>query len=112
MVIPLREIILLAYIRKTIVYERNYSGKERIFTTEQQKKDKEYLDHLYSLATGKSGIEVYIITCNGKVSQEAYDSLSKAQQFIRSRSDKPEMADEYVFISAANRYEIHPVTVK
>lgn len=70
------------------------------------------LNEYRQLAAGKTGIEVYIITCNGKVSQEAYGSLSKAQHFIESRSDKPEKADEYTFIAGANRYEIHPVSVK
>lgn len=109
--IPLHEIIGMAYVQASNEYDN-----EELFYDKKSLDEAFYkrqkLRQLYSLAAGKTSIEVYIITCNGKVSQQAYDSLSKAQHFIESRSDKPEKADEYTFIAGANKYEIHPVNVK
>ena len=60
---------------------------------------------------------VYLVTVNGKVSQEAYKTLDEAQEFIKSRLNsgaldiaRPE--GYYTVDSSGTRYEIHDVKVK
>lgn len=60
---------------------------------------------------------VYVVTVNDKISSEAYDSIEKAQAYIRKQSgiskyDRPFGKDEYVIIEENGyRYEIHDVKV-
>ena len=42
----------------------------------------------------------------GKVSCEAYKSLQEAQEFIESRSDKPEKVSGFIYESKNNHYLI------
>jgi hypothetical protein len=59
---------------------------------------------------------IYIVTVNGKISSEAYNTLEEAQDFIKGRIDynggwstKP----YYMVVEDnKNKYEIHDVTVK
>lgn len=61
-------------------------------------------------------MEVFIVQVNGKVSQEAYRTLSEAQAFITSRSgihfdiDKDAMNTTDPFTGTT--YEIHVVRVR
>ena len=59
---------------------------------------------------------IYIVTVNGKVSQEAYKTLEEAQEFIKSRiyyKDGWSMKPYYMVVEdTKNRYEIHDVRVK
>ena len=58
---------------------------------------------------------VYIVTVNGKISQEAYKTLEEAQDFIYSRTNEPKVTigeqHGYVVLTDDNnnRYEIHDV---
>ena len=60
--------------------------------------------------------EIFIVTVNGKVSQEAYSTLEEAQDFIHSRTgekSKKRGDSGYVIIEENGyRYEIHDVKVK
>lgn len=59
----------------------------------------------------------YIVTVNGKISQEAYKTLEEAQEFIYSRTNEPKgtigKQHGYVVLTdnKNNRYEIHDVRV-
>lgn len=58
---------------------------------------------------------IYIVTVNGKVSQEAYKTLEEAQQFIISRTGIANIIQDNYLIAEDtndNRYEIHDVKVK
>lgn len=59
---------------------------------------------------------IYIVTVNGKISQEAYDTLEKAQDFIHERTGELSFKrgdHGYVIIEKDGyRYEIHDVRVK
>lgn len=58
---------------------------------------------------------IYIVTVNGKVSQEAYSTLEEAQQFIIGRTGIADIISRnYVIVEDTNdnRYEIHDVRVK
>lgn len=59
---------------------------------------------------------IYLVTVNGKVSQEAYKTLEEAQDFIHSRTGEKssKRGDRgYVIIEENGmRYEIHDVKVK
>lgn len=59
---------------------------------------------------------VYVITVNGKISQEAYSTLEQAQDFIHSRTGEKSTKrgnSGYVIIEENGyRYEIHDVSVK
>lgn len=47
----------------------------------------------------------------GRISQEAYKTLSKAQNFIENRSDKPKKFTEYIYESTDNVYLIYKLTI-
>ena len=47
----------------------------------------------------------------GRVSSEAYPTLSKAQTFIESRFDKPEKFTEYIYESEENIYLIYQLKI-
>lgn len=54
----------------------------------------------------------YIVSVNGAVSSEGYDTLEKAQEFCENRLDKPEMVGNgWCFISEENVYTITDVVV-
>ena len=58
---------------------------------------------------------VYIVTVNGKVSQEAYKTLEEAQSFILSRVDLANISNRTGYMIAEKNgtvYEIHDVKVK
>lgn len=63
---------------------------------------------------------VYIVTVDGKVSQEAYSTIEKAQEFVYKRANiqdweqrKAEKSGGYVIVEEGGvRYEIHDVIVK
>ena len=55
---------------------------------------------------------VYIVTANGKVSQEGYQSLADAQRFCSTRIDAPYRLTDYLYMSYHNQYKIIPVTIK
>ena len=59
---------------------------------------------------------IYIVTVNGKVSSEAYNTLEEAQDFIHHRTNDPSLkrGDRgYVIIEDNGyRYEIHDVVVR
>lgn len=61
---------------------------------------------------------VYIVTVqNGdflweKISQEGYSSLSKAQEFIESRSDNPKKLDDFIYQSLNKVYRIYEISVR
>lgn len=58
---------------------------------------------------------IYLVTVNGKVSQEAYKTLEDAQDFIHSRSGVIGKRGKhgYAIIEENGiRYEIHDVKVK
>ena len=55
---------------------------------------------------------VYVITCDGKVSQEAYDQIEKAQFFCATRGDQPIKENDFFYSSCQHTYCIVPVTVK
>lgn len=57
-------------------------------------------------------MNIYIITVNGKVSQEGYQSLADAQRFCSTRTDRPYKLTDYLYISYLNLYKIIPVTIK
>ena len=60
---------------------------------------------------------IYIVTVNGKISQEAYKTLEEAQEFIYSRTNEPKSTigkrHGYVILTDDNnnRYEIHDVRI-
>lgn len=50
-------------------------------------------------------MKVYIVqvipeACLGKVSQEGYSTLEKAQAFVKSRSDRPQQTSPYLYRTA------------
>lgn len=56
-------------------------------------------------------MEIYIVTCNGKISQEGYATLTEALAFMRSRTgDAPGIYKAKD--KNGNVYKIHPVRVK
>lgn len=58
---------------------------------------------------------VYLVTVNGKVSQEAYKTLEEAQQFIISRTGIANIIQDNYLVAEDtndNRYEIHDVVVR
>lgn len=59
---------------------------------------------------------IYLVTVNGKVSQEAYKTLEDAQRFIHNRTNVPiEKLGEHGWVIIEKnglRYEIHDVIVK
>ncbi len=60
-------------------------------------------------------MRVYIVTVNGKVSQEAYKTLEDAQRFIIVRTGIANVISENYLIAEDtddNRYEIHDVVVR
>mgnify|MGYP003496425561 CR=1 FL=1 len=60
-------------------------------------------------------MRVYIVTVNGKVSQEAYKTLEDAQRFIIGRTGIANIISENYLIAEDtddNRYEIHDVVVR
>lgn len=67
----------------------------------------------------KNGETVYIVTCRYKgvdsmVSQEGYDTLEKAQNFVKSRSGPVVQMDSlgYLFSAPDYSYSIVPVFVR
>lgn len=54
----------------------------------------------------------YVVTCDGKVSQEVYSQLEKAQSFCATRGDRPMKKNEFFYSSCQHTYHIIPVTVK
>lgn len=57
---------------------------------------------------------IYLVTVNGKVSQEAYKTIEEAQQFIISRTGIANIIQDNYLIAEDtndNRYEIHDVKV-
>lgn len=58
---------------------------------------------------------IYIVTVNGKVSSEAYNTLEEAQKFIISRTGIANIIQDNYLVAEDtddNRYEIHDVRVK
>ena len=55
-------------------------------------------------------MKIYLVICNGKVSGEAYTTLSKAQKFCESRGAK-EDALGWVYSDGENVYMITDVQV-
>lgn len=61
---------------------------------------------------------VYVVKCNGKISQEAYSTLEEAQKFIASRVNISVSEDKIGDIGfnyvedENNQYSIHPVSVR
>lgn len=63
---------------------------------------------------------VYIVTVQPKtqiwekISQEGYLTLNAAQNFVLSRSDKPEQKEfsEFLFESETNYYRIYEIQIK
>lgn len=55
---------------------------------------------------------VYVVICDGKISQEAYDYLEKAQFFCATRGDQPIKVNDFFYSSCQHTYRIVPVTVK
>lgn len=55
---------------------------------------------------------VYVVTCDGKVSQEAYSQLEKAQFFCATRGDHPMKKNEFFYSSCQHTYRIIPVAMK
>lgn len=47
-----------------------------------------------------------------KVSQEGYDSLKKAQNFVESRSDNPVKSTEFLYQGTTNVYRIYEISIK
>lgn len=60
--------------------------------------------------------KVYIVIVDGYVSQEGYDSLEKAEEFIMDRADKPTKWDElnypWAFKSENHIYTIKEISIK
>ena len=57
---------------------------------------------------------VYIVTVNGKVSQEAYKTLVEAQTFVMNRTEIPNIISGNYLVAEdinENLYEIHDVRV-
>ena len=55
----------------------------------------------------------YVVFVNGTISSVGYNTIEKAQEFCKSRSDKPEMVGNgWCFVSAENVYRITDVVVK
>lgn len=61
--------------------------------------------------------KVYIVTVQPnsytweKLSQEGYESLSKAQKFIESRSDNPKQFGDFKYQGSLNTYRIYEVSI-
>ena len=61
---------------------------------------------------------VYIVTAQHhdytweKISQECYSTLTGAQKFIETRSDKPTKIDEFRYQGTSNVYRIYELQVK
>lgn len=59
---------------------------------------------------------IYLVTVNGKVSQEAYKTLEQAQDFIKSRVDYSKEWNTTAYYRVVDtsgiKYEIHDVKVK
>lgn len=58
---------------------------------------------------------IYIVTVNGKVSSEAYNTLEEAQQFIIDRTGIANIIQNNYLVAEdidGNRYEIHDVVVR
>lgn len=55
---------------------------------------------------------IYVITANGKVSSEGYNSYAAAIEFILSRSDSPEKVTAMHWRSDDIDYLIHDVRIK
>ncbi len=47
-----------------------------------------------------------------KLSEECYTTLKEAQDFIETRSDKPEKITEYKYQSARTEYKIHTLQIR
>lgn len=58
-------------------------------------------------------MRVYVVSVNGTISSIGYNTLEKAQEFCKNRSDKPEMVGNgWCFISPESVYRITDVMVK
>lgn len=58
---------------------------------------------------------IYIVTVNGKISQEAYSTIEAAQKFVIGRTGIADIISRnYVIVEDTNdnRYEIHDVKVQ
>lgn len=61
---------------------------------------------------------IYIVTMQPivytweKVSQEGYNTLAKAQEFIEGRSDCPVKFDDFRYQGTTNVYRIYEINVK
>lgn len=58
---------------------------------------------------------IYIVTVNGKISQEAYKTLEEAQKFIISRTGIANIIQDNYLIAIDtndNHYEIHDVVIR
>ena len=56
---------------------------------------------------------VYVVSVNGTISSVGYKTLQKAQEFCKSRADKPEMVGNgWCFVSKENVYRITDVKVE
>ena len=61
--------------------------------------------------------KVYVVTVRPitytweKLSQEGYETLAKAQQFIEGRSDKPVKLDDFRYQGTTNVYRIYEISV-
>lgn len=60
-------------------------------------------------------MEIYTVTYNGKISQEAYKTWQEAQAFILGRMNIKKLENDgwsEIEDDKGNKYEIHPVRVK
>jgi len=57
-------------------------------------------------------MKIYVVSANGKVSQEGYTSLAKAQEFIKGRYGCPVKIDDFMFGCGNIVYRILEIEVK
>lgn len=59
-------------------------------------------------------MKIYIVVVNpgNHISQTAYDSLEKAQEFIEERGDKPQKITDYKYQGNTYEYLIHDIIVE